>query len=99
MFDAIAQLCVPVFLYHADSYPVLPFTAYVDYGRFALSFAVRGAGDVKVALQRLWAFPLSQGKRLQQQVLEAAPALSATTKLSRSNPLGIVRTRSRQIRV
>ena len=69
LFDAVRELCVPVFAYHADSYPVLPFTAYVDYGAFSIFWGrgVRSAEDMAQLLRfLLHEVPRTRGEPLSQ---------------------------------
>ena len=64
------------FLYHLDSYAVLPFFAYLDYDLFSFTFHVRNSHDVEKALLELLDVPEAVGMRMQRKVVEMAPLLA-----------------------
>ncbi len=51
LFHAMIQGCIPVFIYHKDSYVVLPFVAYLDWDNLALSYRVSGVEDTRAAIK------------------------------------------------
>ncbi|CAD7941977.1 unnamed protein product [Amoebophrya sp. A120] len=76
LFHVLTRGCVPVFVYHKDSYVVLPFEAYLQYEEFSLLYLVDSVDETAAALESVLQVSLETGQRLQKKALEAAPYLS-----------------------
>ncbi len=51
LFHALMQGCVPAFFYHADSYPVLPFSAYLKWQEWGLFFEFSSKAEASQAIE------------------------------------------------
>ncbi|CAD7963851.1 unnamed protein product [Amoebophrya sp. A25] len=83
LFHVMTQGCIPVFVYHKDSYVVLPFEGYLDYADFSLFFQVATLEEGREVLHKLLEGDVAQEAastrkfaEMQRRVLQAAPYIS-----------------------
>eukprot|EP00397_Hematodinium_sp_SG-2012_P056994 GEMP01070845.1.p1 GENE.GEMP01070845.1~~GEMP01070845.1.p1 ORF type:complete len:169 (+),score=29.23 GEMP01070845.1:484-990(+) len=77
VFDAMAKHCVPVFLYHPDSYVVLPFLEHIPWLKeVGLHYQVDSAEGMHLAIQDLLKTPHNGWLKQQKAVRWAAPRVA-----------------------
>eukprot|EP00434_Breviolum_minutum_P017299 symbB.v1.2.015269.t1/scaffold1131.1/size136176/5 len=68
--------CVPVLLFHPDSYPVLPFVGQIPWQDFAVVVSIATEEDAIAALQKLVEMPLPERELRRQRTLRYAPLVA-----------------------
>jgi len=76
LFDVMVAGCVPVLLFHPDSYPVLPFTRHIPWSEIAVSEPVANEFDVAVVLERLLTMPRAESEAYRRQTVAYAPLVA-----------------------
>ncbi|CAJ1328315.1 unnamed protein product, partial [Effrenium voratum] len=80
LFDAMVLGCIPVLLFHPDSYPVLPFVSRIPWRDFAIVFSIDSEAAAAEALRQLLAMPAEQRQLQRQRTLRYAPLVALGLK-------------------
>eukprot|EP00439_Symbiodinium_sp_Y106_P054764 s2549_g7.t1 len=76
LFDAMVRGCIPVLMFHPDSYPVLPFVAWIPWNEFAMVFSIESEDDAATALRSLLATSEEDRQMRRKRTLQYAPMIS-----------------------
>lgn len=76
LFDAMVRGCIPVLMFHPDSYPVLPFVAWIPWNEFAMVFSIESEDDAATALHYLLATSEEDWQMRRKRTLQYAPMIS-----------------------
>eukprot|EP00927_Polykrikos_kofoidii_P030375 TRINITY_DN26137_c0_g2_i1.p2 TRINITY_DN26137_c0_g2~~TRINITY_DN26137_c0_g2_i1.p2 ORF type:complete len:159 (+),score=29.57 TRINITY_DN26137_c0_g2_i1:62-478(+) len=68
--------CVPVLLFHPDTYPVLPFVSRLPWSTFTIMEPVLSEEDAVAILKRLLATTEEERERLRRQLIVYAPLVA-----------------------
>eukprot|EP00435_Cladocopium_sp_Y103_P048706 s1023_g14.t1 len=76
LFDAMMLGCIPVLLFHPDSYPVLPFVSRIPWHDFAVVASMASEEQAISILQSLLDMPLAERQDRRQRTLRYAPLVA-----------------------
>lgn len=76
LFDAMMLGCIPVLLFHPDSYPVLPFVSRIPWHDFAVVASMASEEQAGAILQGLLDMPLAERQERRQRTLRYAPLVA-----------------------
>ncbi|CAE8598332.1 unnamed protein product, partial [Polarella glacialis] len=77
--------CVPVLLFHPDSYPVLPFPTRVPWSEIAIVEPVASEDDAARVLSRLLAMPAESWEIYRRRTIQYAPLIALALENCPSN--------------
>jgi len=72
LFDVIVHGCVPVLLFHPDTYPVLPFPKHLPWAEFSIVHQIESEQDAASVFDRLLLLPPDVRLRFRRKVIAHA---------------------------